>query len=102
MDSDTIYEHAKSRFDHAQNQKLLREKYQSKMKFAYNGGMWKAGPTLINILSLMRDETSLVIEDLYQNPIEINPTELLEISKERWQEQMSGWLVEYNTNSKRR
>jgi len=55
MDVDKIYDYAKSRFDHARNKQILREKYQAKLVFAYGGGMWKAGPELINILNIAEE-----------------------------------------------
>jgi hypothetical protein len=102
MDSNDIYQYAKTRFDNARNQQILREKYQAKLKFAYNGGMWEAGPTLINTLTCMAGTESLVIEDLYNNPVKINAQELLQLAKSHWQEQMNGWLTEYEENSKER
>lgn len=102
MDSDIIYQHAKARFDHARSQQILREKYQAKLQFAYNGGMWEAGPSLINTLNCMLDSETLVIEDLYKNPVKVNTQELLRVAKTHWQEQMNGWLVEYEENNKER
>lgn len=102
MDSNIIYEHAKARFDHARSQQVLREKYQAKLKFAYNEGMWESGPLLISTLSSMSDSETLVIEDLYNNPVKVNTHELLHLAKSHWQEQMNGWLSEYEENSKER
>ena len=102
MDSETIYKNAKAKFDHVRNQQILREKYQSKLKFAYNGGMWEASPQLINILYCMIDTESIVIEDLYVNPVKVNTQELLDLAKSHWQEQMNAWLVEFENNSKKR
>ena len=102
MDIDKIYDYAKSRFDHARNKQILREKYQAKLVFAYGGGMWKSGPELINILNTMIKNECIVIEDLYNNPIKVNVKELLELSTMHWQEQMNGWLNEYEENNKER
>jgi len=102
MDSDIIYKNAKARFDHLRNQQILREKYQAKLKFAYSGGMWAGTPELINILQCMLDEEDIVIEDLYQNPVKVNTKELLNLAKMHWQEQMNGWLDEFEKNSKER
>lgn len=102
MDSNDIYQYAKSRFDNARNKQILREKYQSKLKFAYNGGLWEAGPTLINILTSMVGTEIIVIEDLYKNPVKVDTHELLQLAKSHWQEQMNAWLIEYEENSKER
>ena len=96
MNPDTLVKEIKSRFDHATQKKLLREKYHSKMTFAHAGGMWKAGPELLNILCVCPDEES-VIEDLYGVPVKINVTDLQFLTQQRWQEQMNAWLAEHNS-----
>jgi hypothetical protein len=44
----------------------------------------------------------LVILDLYDNPVQVNAQELFDLAKQRWQEQMNAWLVEYETNNQLR
>lgn len=95
MNPDDLITEIKSRFDHATQRKLLREKYSSKMSFAHAGGMWKAGPDLINLLNACSDNTA-VIEDAYGNPVQIEVKELKNLSEQRWQEQMNAWLEEHN------
>ena len=101
MNSDSLVKEIKSRFDHATQKKLLREKYSSKMTFAHAGGMWKAGPELINVLGACPDEDS-VIEDLYGVPVKINTTDLQFLAQQRWQEQMNAWLEEHNSLKRER
>jgi len=48
------------------------------------------------------NKSCVVIEDLYNNPVKINVQELLQLAKSHWQEQMNGWLTEYEENSKER
>jgi hypothetical protein len=43
-----------------------------------------------------------VILDLYDNPISVNTKELYAMSQQRWQEQMTAWLVEHDELSKKR
>lgn len=100
--SNTLYNYVKSRFDHERNKQILREKYHAKMIFAHDGGMWEARPSLITLLINYNDHESIVIEDLYHNPIKVNPKKLLEIAQQHWQEQMNAWLVEYEINSRKR
>lgn len=101
MNPDTLVQEIKSRFDHATQRKLLREKYHSKMMFAHAGGMWKAGPELLNLLSACPDEES-VIEDLYGVPVKIDVTDLELLAQQRWQEQMNAWLEEHNSLKRER
>jgi hypothetical protein len=93
--------HIKSRFDHEAARKVLREKYQAKMLFGWNGGMFRASPEMISFLSLY-DNQRIVIQDLYENPIEINAKELSDLMKHRLAEQMNAWLVEFNNLQKQR
>jgi hypothetical protein len=101
LESEQLVKEIRSRFDHATQKKLLREKYQSKMTFAYRGGMWCAGPEL-QITLLTCPDSEAVILDLYENPIRIDTQELLAMSQQRWQEQMNAWHVEYEELSKQR
>lgn len=94
MNTDDLVAHVRARFDHNTQKKILREKYEARMLFAHNGGMWRAGPEL-QITLLTCPDAEAVILDLYQNPIKINARELLAQSQQRWQEQMNAWLAEY-------
>jgi hypothetical protein len=90
------------RFDHAAAKKVLKEKYAAKMLFAYAGGMWRAGPELqMTILSAGESDT-IVLEDLYNTPVRINSEELLKLSQECWQEQMTAWEIEWAELQKQR
>jgi hypothetical protein len=102
MDTDALIAHARARFDHVAAKRVLKEKYQARMLFAYRGGMWRAGPELLAMLQSVPVEDDIVILDLYENPIKINPLELQHLAQDRWQEQMNAWLVEHDELSKRR
>lgn len=94
MNTDDLVAHSRARFDHAAAKRLLREKYEAKMLFAYNGGMFRAGPEL-QVTVFTCPDTEAVILDLYGNPIKVQTRELLSLSQQRWQEQMNAWRVEY-------
>ncbi len=101
MDTDALIAHARARFDHVAAKRVLKEKYQARMLFAHAGGMWRAGPELLAMLQSVPVEDDIVILDLYENPIKINPLELQHLAHNRWQEQMNAWLVEHDELSKR-
>jgi hypothetical protein len=101
MNPDDLVAHVRARFDHASAKKLLKEKYEARMLFAHAGGMWRAGPELQTTL-LTCPDSSAVILDLYQNPIKINTKELYVMSQQRWQEQMTAWLIEYEQAQQKR
>jgi len=102
MDTNAVIAHARARFDHETARRLLKEKYQARMLFAYQGGMWQAGPELLTVLHACPVEDNIVILDLYENPVRINPGELQRLAHDCWQEQMNAWLVEHNELSKKR
>jgi hypothetical protein len=72
------------------------------MLFAYRGGMFCAGPELITLLHAVPVEDNIVILDLYENPVRIDPEELKYLAVERWQEQMNAWHVEFENNNRKR
>ena len=102
MDTNDLIAHSRSRFDHAAAKRTLKEKYQSKLIFAYNGGMFKASPEFITFLKSCSTNIDIVVLDLYDNPVRINVPELSRLTWNRYQEQMDAWLLEYQTLNKNR
>jgi len=101
MNTDNLVEFGRARLAHANQRRLLREKYEAKRIFAHAGGMWRAGPELQTTL-LTCPGAEAVILDLYETPVRINSRELLSLSQQRWQEQMTAWLLELETTSSQR
>lgn len=101
MDTEALVAHARARFDHAVAKRILKEKYEAKMLFAYGGGMWRAGPELQTTLLTCPDAEAVLL-DLYENPVRVDTKQLYSQSQQRWQEQMNAWLIEYEANNKRR
>ena len=90
----------RKRFDHQQARLVLKETYQAKMIFAHNGGMWRAGPELLNICKLCAGEA--VLQDIYDTPVKVDTGLLYNYAMELWQEQMNAWLDEYDAVSQNR
>ena len=102
MNTDILISHGRARFEHAAARRILKEKYQGKLTFAYKGGMWLAGPELHATIFTCGRMGEVVLLDLYENPVKINTVELMKLSQERWQEQMNAWLAEYEELNKQR
>ena len=100
MNSDELISYGRARFDHAATKRLLKEKYQAKFVFAHSGGMWQAGPELLTTLKCCTG--TVVILDLYENPVQVAAEELYELAVQRWQEQLNAWLTEYQEINKKR
>jgi hypothetical protein len=101
MNADNLISHARARFDHVAARRVLKEKYQAKMLFAHNGGMWRAGPELLVLLATVPPGDAVVL-DLYETPVQVNPEQLRLLAMSRWQEQMNAWLVEHEQLNKKR
>jgi len=100
MDTAKLKQTIKTRFDHKQARIVLRETYQAKMLFAHMGGMWRAGPDLINLCNVC--DSIAVLEDIYNTPIRVYTKDLKEQAMQLWQEQMNAWEKEYQEISKLR
>ena len=100
MNTDELVTHSRARFDHAAARRTLKEKYQAKFIFAYNGGMWQVGPELLTTLKCCTGE--VVILDLYEAPVKVNAEQFYEQVVQRWQEQLNAWLIEYEALNKNR
>ena len=101
LNPDQLVKEIKNRFDHATQKRLLKEKYHSKMTFAYAGGMWCAGPELLTLLQACPTEDAVLL-DLYSVPVKVNVIELQYVTHNRWQEQMNAWLIELESMSSNR
>lgn len=101
MNTNELISHSRARFAHAAAKQMLKEKYQAKMLFAYNGGMWQAGPELLAVLKACPEESAVLL-DLYETPVRVDVLELELAAQQRWQEQMNAWLIEYTELSNRR
>jgi hypothetical protein len=102
MNTENIIAHARARFDHESAKRVLKEKYQAKLIFAYRGGMWQAGPELNSTIFTCGRQGEVVLLDLYDTPVKIDTKELMALSQERFNEQMNAWLVEFEQQTKNR
>jgi hypothetical protein len=100
MDTNQLVAQARARFEHEAARRVLREKYQAKFTFAHAGGMWLAGPELLTLLNLCSG--TVVVLDLYENPVKIQAQELYELALQRWQECLNAWLIEYEQLNQQR
>jgi len=101
MDTDQLVAYSRARFDHAVARQILQEKYQARMLFAHSGGMWRAGPELQTTLMTCPGSEAVIL-DLYETPVKVNTKELFAQSQQRWQEQMTAWLLEHEELNKKR
>lgn len=94
MDFTELIKETKARFSFNDQKHQLKNKYESKLIFAEQGGLWKATPELLAFLSLSSNNT-FVLLDLYENPIKINRIQLLSKATTIYNETMDSWYNEF-------
>jgi hypothetical protein len=101
MNTDELIKESKAKFDHNLAKHYLKEKYQSKLIFADQGGLWKATPDFLSFLSsLTLIET--VILDLHENPIKVNKESLSIKAHSIYHNVMTEWHEEWTELRKKR
>ncbi len=101
MDVTTLISDTKARFSHNSAKAYLKEKYESKLIVAEQGGLWKADLITINFLNSSKDK-KVVLIDTFGNPVQIVRTDLLTKLKDTYNEVMSDWYQEWSELEKKR
>ena len=76
--------------DYQVNKRILREKIQTDLHFAHNGGLFKITPELLAFVQTWPVE-ELYLEDTYQNPIQIDKSVFLVTAQQHYQRVMNTW-----------
>ena len=81
--------------DYQINKRILREKIQTDLHFAHNGGLFKVTPELLAFVSTWPVD-ELYLEDTYQNPIQINIQVFLITAQQHYQQIMNTWHQQHS------
>lgn len=101
MNINGLVSEAKAKFDHNLAKHYLKEKYQSKLIFADQGGLWKATPEFLSFLSTPTPSETIIL-DLHENPIKVDK-ELLSIKAHgTYNAVMAEWHEEWDKLRKKR
>jgi hypothetical protein len=101
MDTQNLIIEAKARFNHNQAKQYLKDKYQSKLTFADQGGLWISNPSLLSQLA-STDAKNLVLLDEYGNPVKVDRNSLLQKANEIYVSVMKQWHEEWSILEKKR
>lgn len=93
MDTNKLIQDAKARFDFNTQKQELKDKYEGKLIFADQGGLFTAGPNLFATLQAIT-QTYVVIIDNYGNPVKVESTKLLSKAINLYNVVMQEWLDE--------
>lgn len=85
-----IVDQIKQSTDYQINKRLLKEKIVTDLHLPYNNGLFLVKPELIAFLATWPDE-KLYLEDVYENPIELNRDEFLYHCRLHYQTLMNKW-----------
>lgn len=94
MDTKTLISEAKARFNHNSAKAQLKDKYESKLIVAVQGGLWKATPELIGYLASSTDEYVILI-DSFDNPVYANRIALHDALDKAYNDAMQLWYSEW-------
>lgn len=94
MDTKTLIEEAKARFNHNSAKEYLKEKYSAKLTLADQGGLWTADAQTINLLNSF-DNAFIVIMDTFDNPVRVDRKALLKRLQDVYRSVMEQWYVEW-------
>ena len=89
-----LVEEIKLATDFQINKKILREKIQTDLHMAHNGGLFKITPELIAFVKTWPID-EIYLEDTYQNPIQIDRQTFLVTAQQHYQLVMNRWHNEY-------
>lgn len=95
MSIETILEQVKTATDWQTNKRLLKERIQTDLMLPHSGGLFKITPDLIAFVNSW-DSEIIYLEDVYENPIEVNRQDFLTSIKDHYQRVMNRWHQEYN------
>ena len=94
MDTKQLLIDIKARFAHNSAKAYLKDKYDSKLIIADQGGLWKADEQTINFLNAFENEKIFLI-DRFNNLVEVNRKELLNKLKDLYIQIMADWYKEW-------
>ena len=101
MDTKNLVAEAKARFNHDSAKTYLKEKYQTRLIVAEQGGLWRANTETIAFLNSIK-QTKVILVDSFENPVEVNREELLSKLIETYEIVMKEWYAEWNELEKKR
>jgi hypothetical protein len=101
MDTKELLTEIKARFNHNLAKDYLRDKQESRLIFADQGGLWKVTLELLTFLRTSTDDT-VVLLDTYNNPLFLNRKQILEKAENVYLSVMTDWANEWKELERKR
>jgi hypothetical protein len=80
--------------DYQINKRILREKIQTDLHLTHNGGLFKITPELLGFVKTWPVD-EIYLEDVYQNPVQIDKQIFLVTAQQHYQQVMNRWHNEH-------
>lgn len=93
MDTKSLIAESKARFNHNSAKAQLKDKYESKLLIADQGGLWKADIQTISFLNSL-DQEFVALIDTFDNPVHVNRQALLDLLRTTYNKVMGEWMNE--------
>ena len=90
---------ADTEFDRAAHKKNLREAAHAQLTVPFAGGLFIASPTLIAFLGACNEDI-VYIEDSYNNPVQADRVELLNLISTTYRDVVSNWYDELQKSNR--
>lgn len=87
--------------DYQVNKRILREKIQTDLHFAENGGLFKVTPELLAFVATWPVD-QIFLEDVYGNPIELSKQTFLVKAQQHYQIVMNRWHQQHDELKRQR
>jgi len=94
MDTKTLINEAKARFNHNSAKAYLKDKYDSKFIVAEQNGLWRADLETINFLNATKTKEVILIDN-FNNPVKVDRKALLAKLQETYTTVMNSWYDEW-------
>ena len=95
MDTTKLISDVQTRFDLNAAKAYLKEKYEAKLLFTDQGGLWRADPIFIQVLTSFTEEFTVILLDQYGIPTQVNRWDLLAKAQKIHASVMDAWYAEY-------
>jgi hypothetical protein len=92
---DQLAEEIRTATDFKTNKQILREKILTDLHLTFGGGMFNITPALIAFVATWPSDT-LYLEDVYNNPVEIDRASFLLKAQQHYQSVMNEWHNQYD------
>jgi hypothetical protein len=94
MDTKALIADTKARFSHNSARAYLKDKYDSKLTAADQGGLWKATPELLGFLASQTDD-QVILMDTFDNPVLVDRVQLFNVLDKAYRDTMNLWYAEW-------